>query len=47
MQDRKFKIESFMKASELIKFMNIRRLSKDDIISIIPNDEFFYLIYID
>lgn len=47
MEDKKFKVESFMKVTELVKFMNTKRLSKNDIISIIPKDDFLFLIYVD
>ena len=47
MEDKKFKVESFMRVTELVKFMNTKRLSKNDIISIIPKDDFLFLIYVD
>lgn len=47
MEDKKFKVESFMKVTELVKFMNTKRLSKNDIISIISKDDFLFLIYVD
>lgn len=47
MEDKKFKVESFMKISELVKFMNTKRLTKEDIISTLLKDDFVYLIYID
>lgn len=47
MEDKKFKVESFMKASELVKFINAKKLTKEDIISIFLKDDFVYLIYID
>lgn len=47
MEDKKFKVESFMKISELVKFMNAKRLAKEDIISTFLKDDFVYLIYID
>ena len=47
MEDKKFKVESFMKISELVKFMNTKRLTKEDIVSTFLKDDFFYLIYID
>ena len=47
MEDKKFKVESFMKISELVKFMNTKRLTKEDIVSTLLKDDFVYLIYID
>ena len=47
MEDKKFKVESFMKISELVKFMNTKKLTKEDIISTLLKDDFVYLIYID
>ncbi len=47
MEDKKFKVESFMKMSELVKFINTKKLTKEDIISTILKDDFVYLIYID
>ena len=47
MEDKKFKVESFMKISELVKFINTKKLTKEDIISTLLKDDFVYLIYID
>jgi len=47
MENKEFKVESFMKVTELVKFMNKKRLDRGDIISIIPKDDFLFLIYID
>ena len=47
MEDKKFKVESFMRIAELVKFMNTKRLTKEDIISTLLKDDFVYLIYID
>ena len=47
MEEKKFKVESFIKISELVKFMNTKKLVKDDIVSILPNDDLLFLIYID
>lgn len=47
MEDKKFKLESFMKVSELVKFMNTKRLTKEDIVGILSKEDFYFLIYID
>lgn len=47
MEDKKFKVESFMKISELVKFINTKKLTKEDIVSTLLKDDFVYLIYID
>lgn len=47
MKEKKFKLESFEKAVELVKFMNTKKLTKDDIISITQNNDLLFLIYID
>ena len=47
MEDKEFKLESFMRAAELVKFMNKKRLTKDDVIGILSKEDFYFLIYID
>ena len=47
MEEKKFKTESFMSVKELVNFLNSRRLRKEEIINVIPMDEFLFLIYLD
>lgn len=45
MEDKKFKLESFMKVTELVKFLNSKELTKEDIVTILLKDDFYFLIY--
>lgn len=47
MEEKKFKTESFMSVKELVKFLNTKRLTKEDIVEILPKEDFYFLIYID
>ena len=47
MEDKKFKTESFMKVSDLTKFLNAKHLLKENIVGLLPMGEFVFLIYIE
>lgn len=47
MEDKKFKTESFMKVSDLVKFLNAKHLLKENIVGLLPMGEFVFLIYIE
>lgn len=46
MPEKKIRHESFSKIKEMVDFMNAARLTKDSIISIVPKEELFFLIYV-
>lgn len=46
MLEGKVKLESFEKPRELVEFMNLRRLSKEDVLAILDRKDEVFLIYL-